>query len=62
MEKFAQHLRSSTATKEIFLGMVLGFTDSVAAVRVETVMVSTNLHHHVMRSDINSQLLGIPSP
>ena len=39
MENYAQHLRTSTASKEIFPNVALGFTDSVAAVREETVKV-----------------------
>ena len=48
MENYAQHLRTSTASKEIFPNVALGFTDSVAAVREETVKVS--IITDVMRS------------
>ena len=44
MENYAQHLCTSTASKEIFPNVALGFTDSVAAVREETVKVGTDLH------------------
>ena len=56
MENYAQHLRYSIVSKELDPGMALGFTDSVAAVQEESVKVSTNLHHHVMRSDTHNYL------
>ena len=44
MENYAPHLRTSTASKEIFPNVALGFTDSVAAVREETVKVGNEMH------------------
>ena len=59
MENYAQHLRSSTASKEIFPNVALGFTDSVAAVREETVKVITTCIIIVTRSAICHMVLPL---